>query len=388
MARLSATIAFALLSVADAANPSPFRHGKHARAGAPSFNTDLIKQNAISITNQSWEYGALTQAVIELETPELSVFSFAPFPPRTLLHAVPDAVWNVITPILDAEQPDAFAFIDGAGAAGDPSAIGPAVLLANTVAKNKTWAYDVQKQLNHLLYDVPHSPEGAISQRESEVQYWADAVYMMPPFLAYWGAITGGKNGTEQLKNAHLQCKLYREALFDADESLWHHIEGGSWQLHSLWATGNAWAAMGMVRVLATIRGSHAAWELKSEQQDLIDWVNEILKGSYKYQTSNGTIFNDINLPENQTFADAAGNSLITAAAYRLAAITGDKTYIPNAEASYELVSQSVDEEGWLNHAVNPLTFDTPLTGDIRSPEGQSFVLSLVAARKAYYQTL
>ena len=56
--------------------------------------------------------------------------------------------------------------------------------------------------------------------------------------LAYWGAFTGGANGTEQLKNAHLQCKLYREALFDADVSLWRHIAGGSWQLNNHWATG------------------------------------------------------------------------------------------------------------------------------------------------------
>ncbi|VDB88651.1 unnamed protein product [Peniophora sp. CBMAI 1063] len=390
MARLYAAF-LALYTVADVtlAKPSPFgKHAQHARAGAPYINTDLVAQNAIAITNQSWEYGALTQALIELEAPALSVFSLSPFPPLTLVNPIPDAVWDIITPILDAEQPDDFAFIDGAGAAGDPSSIGPAVILANTVANNKTWDDDVEKQLNHLLYDVPHSDEGAISQREDEVQYWADAVYMMPPFLAYWGAMTGGANGTEQLKNAHLQCKLYREALFDADASLWRHIAGGSWQLNNHWATGNAWAAFGIVRVLATIQASDAADELQSEQQDLIDWVNEILKGSYQYQTSNGTIFNDIDLPEDQTFADSAGTALITAAAYRLAAITGDKTYIKNAETSYEFVANSIDGDGWLNHAVNPLTFNTPLTGDIRSPEGQSFVLSLVAARKAYYLTL
>ena len=71
-----------------------------------------------------------------------------------------------------------------------------------------------------------------------------------------------------------------------------------------------------------------------------------------------------------------------------MAAITKDKTYISNAELSYELVANSIDSDGWLHDAVNPLTFNTPLTGDIRSPEGQSFVLSLVAARKAYWQSL
>ena len=109
-------------------------------------------------------------------------------------------------------------------------------------------------------------------------------MYMLPPFLAYYGAVLGGDNETALLKNAHLQCKLYREALFDEDVSLWRHIAGGSWQLNDHWATGNAWAAGGMTRVLATIQASSVADELKSEQQDLIDWVNEILAGSYAYQ--------------------------------------------------------------------------------------------------------
>lgn len=73
---------------------------------------------------------------------------------------------------MDAEQPGDVVFIDGAGAAGDPAAVGMAAILANSVADNETWAEDIEKQLNHLLYDVPHSEEGAISQREDEVQYW------------------------------------------------------------------------------------------------------------------------------------------------------------------------------------------------------------------------
>ena len=54
-------------------------------------------------------------------------------------------------------------------------------------------------------------------------------------------------------------------------------------------------------------------------------------------------------------------------------------------ELAYNLVAESIDDEGWLFNAVNPLTFNTPLTGDIRSPEGQSFVLALVAARNDYW---
>jgi hypothetical protein len=384
MAPSPTTLFFVCLSIASAA----LAHPRGRRGLFPHINTDLVAQNAISVTNQSWEYGALMEAIIELDAPSLSVFASKPFPPPTGKTPVPDIVCSIVTEILDNEQPGDVVFIDGAGAAGDPASIGVGAILCNTVAENQTWTDDIQKQLNHLLYEVPHSAEGAISQRESEVQYWADYMYMVPPFLAYYGAYVGGENGTAQLKNAHLQSKLYREALFDADVSLWRHIGGGSWQLNDHWATGNAWAAMGMMRVLATIQASEVADEMQSEQQDLINWVNEILKGAYAFQTLNGTLFNDIDLPEDKTFADSAGTALLTAAAYRLAAITKDLTYIPNAELAYSLVLKSVNSDGWLTNAVNPLTFNTPLTGTIRSPEGQSFVLSLVASRKAYYESL
>lgn len=62
---------------------------------------------------------------------------------------------------------------------------------------------------------------------------------MVPPFLAYYGAVLGGDNKTALLQDAHLQLKLYREALFDSNVSLWRHITGGSWQLEDHWATGN-----------------------------------------------------------------------------------------------------------------------------------------------------
>ena len=65
----------------------------------------------------------------------------------------------------------------------------------------------------------------------------ADFVYMVPPFLAYYGMLQGGSEGADLLKEAFLQCKLYRQYL--ADESgLWKHIILGSWSDLDHWGTG------------------------------------------------------------------------------------------------------------------------------------------------------
>lgn len=65
----------------------------------------------------------------------------------------------------------------------------------------------------------------------------ADFVYMVPPFIAYYGALQGGKNGQDLMQIAYDQCRLYRDALSD-DSGLWKHVELGTWQDNTHWGTG------------------------------------------------------------------------------------------------------------------------------------------------------
>ena len=73
----------------------------------------------------------------------------------------------------------------------------------------------------------------------------------------------------------------------------------------------NGWDALGMVRTLATIQASEHADELQSEQTDLINWVDEILNGSWAWQKANGTLYNTI---DGDDFADTSGTAAIAAA--------------------------------------------------------------------------
>ena len=159
--------------------------------------------------------------------------------------------------------------------------IGNAVLLANWTRTNLSdtrFADAAKDQLDFLLNVAPRSAAGAISQRESEVQLWcapdslgsciltfrsltdfvrlsgrvnrADFVYMAPPFIAYYGALQRGAEGTKLLQLAYDQCRLYRDVLFDADKSLWRHVELGSWSDDHLWGTGASSFTVVFVRAL------------------------------------------------------------------------------------------------------------------------------------------
>lgn len=60
---------------------------------------------------------------------------------------------------------------------------------------------------------------------------------MVPPFIAYFGALEGGYGARALLQVAYNQCRLYRDALRD-DSGLWRHIALGKWQDDAHWGTG------------------------------------------------------------------------------------------------------------------------------------------------------
>ena len=157
---------------------------------------------------------------------------------------------------------------------------------------------------------------------------------MAPPFIAYFGAYDQTDTKTTLLQTAYDQCRLYRNYLQDSKTKLWKHIALGSWQDNQLWATGNGWAAAGMVRVLGTIHSSSVSADFLDQQQDLLNWTEEIVKASWQYQvrtqsypsnlsvayirpqTSAGALRNVIN--DNSTFEDSASTALIASATFRL----------------------------------------------------------------------
>jgi hypothetical protein len=251
---------------------------------------------------------------------------------------------------------------------------------------------------------------------------------MAPPFIAYFGALQNGDGGQALLQIAYDQIRLYREALFDANVSLWRHVAMGSWKDSGHWATGtqavifscellgksrrlrfdtgNGWAAAGAMRVLATIKYSSFTSVMQSQQGNLTQWVDEILTGVWYYQVryrncgasqlrthpriarryypqqSNGTLLNYVD--QSDSFADSASTALLAATTLRYSLITSDTKHDAAALRALELVWNSIDEDGWLLNTVNPEDWTTPISNGSHSPEGQSFVLLLAAAWAVY----
>ena len=135
----------------------------------------------------------------------------------------------------------------------------------------------------------------------------ADFTYMVPPFIAYYGALKGGKEGKALIQDAYNQINLYHDGLYDANVSLWRHQANGTNPDSGHWATGepvlkrtlsihmvltyidivgNAWAAAGMLRVMDTINNACDAEDFALERNNLIHWIYEVLDGVWKHQVS------------------------------------------------------------------------------------------------------
>lgn len=118
----------------------------------------------------------------------------------------------------------------------------------------------------------------------------------VPPTLAYYGAVMGDET---ILLQAYTQCALYRSHLRDPASKLWKHIVMGDSSDAGLWGTGactrpsarrgadsdfvagNAWAASGMARVLATMQNGPAPENYTSQIADLAGWTNEIISAAF-----------------------------------------------------------------------------------------------------------
>lgn len=280
------------------------------------------------------------------------------------------------------------------GAAGDPASLGvSAVLIGQTQPEYLSAA---ERQINHLLNSVPRWGNGAISHRESNVELWADFIYMVPPTLAYWAVQT---NNSTLLDIAIQQCNLYHNVLsVPANEGgdynpwnaagLWHHIIGppdGN-NDNGIWSTGNAWAAAGMSRVLATAKNSR----LKANNlllKRLVDSIKGILDGAIALDSAEPDQLLLRNYLNDTTwFAELAGTTLLAATAYRAAqlesAIFGEK-YTDWADEKREAVTTMIGSDGLLAPVVNPLNWNdrTPAT---KSPEAQSFAILLFSAYRDF----
>jgi rhamnogalacturonyl hydrolase YesR len=207
---------------------------------------------------------------------------------------------------------------------------------------------------------------------------------MGPPYMAYLGVVT---EDMDLLQEMIRQCELYCELLV-TETGVWRHVAnapgvGDVKTDNGAWCTGNAWAAAGMVRCLATLRKSRYAAESIADQNSLVKMTADILDGTMKADTHTSGLLRNY-LDDESWFGEVAGTALMAATAFRIAVLEPPRfgqEYTDWAIKKMEAVWRHIDREtGVVAPVVNSLKEGqrTPLDGV--NPEGQAFVVLLFAA--------
>ncbi|KAH9477640.1 hypothetical protein JR316_0009866 [Psilocybe cubensis] len=358
---------------------------------SPGFDIKKVAAQALALPTHSWEYGTASEALLELYNPHLTVFGATPFP-------VPALNVSAVVGLDYAAQKVRFgtgysALFKDDGAAGDPASLGVSAVMLGKV--NSTFAWAANQTVTGLLADVPRYSNGAISHRFSVAELWADNVYMVPPFLAYYAA---DKGDNALLQEAVRQLSLYRQVLqpnaTTGPNGLWMHIIGPESQDTGYWATGNAWAAAGISRVLATVIKApgvtNEVWRQQAITQ-LTAYIKEIIDAAMVAPLDNGLIRNyvgDVSGGGNG-FGEISGTSLLAATVYRMAVMQSTIftrryiTWADNLRAA--IAGRDVNENphitstGIATPAVNPLWWKDTNPFTKGSPEGQAFVVMMYA---------
>jgi rhamnogalacturonyl hydrolase YesR len=147
---------------------------------------------------------------------------------------------------------------------------------------------------------------------------------MVPPFYAYYGVLTNNEN---IVREAARQCQLYDD-LLNTPSGLWRHtltidehVPGERTEDDpGLWSTSNGWAALGMARVVATMRKSQFNTRTEGEQWALIEIIERIVRRACQRDRDELGLLSNY-LDDETSWGEVAGTSLLAAAVLRMALI-------------------------------------------------------------------
>ncbi|KAH9814594.1 hypothetical protein DFH28DRAFT_1027724 [Melampsora americana] len=356
-------------------------------------------------THNSWEYGTATQVILERFYPSLSVYSTSnKIPLKPSPNIIPNEIFDIIDPIMTSRKLSSAARpIIPDVSLGDPAGLGVAMIVAGMTVnlrsiseqkfQGQEYGEAAQQQLDYLFQSKFKGTHGEFSQRESELQLWSEVMYMIPPFIAYYGAQT---LNITLLQLAYDQIRLYRTAMQDPVTKTWRHILFGDQaaQDPGLWSTGNGWVAAGLMRVFATmqnIRDDSLRSETVAWQVEIISWVLEIINGGFQFQSTASWLLPNYFAANTSTYDDVSGTALLASAAYRLVSLkpsTASKLPMDSIDrARIQILHKHVDlKTGIVSPVVNPqnMTGPIPLKSTEVSAEAQAVVLLMISGWEAY----
>lgn len=303
------------------------------------MNKEKLQKVAIALLamqRHSWEQGTAMQAFWEMGEKEI-VTAMAY---EAVYRAMPDGRTATIGVTDGVTDPCATGeALEGAALyTGDP-------VLRRGADALRTW----------ILEKAPRNSQGLVYHLTGSHAFWADSIYMVPPYLATigeWDRAMDSLNG-------------YWEALFDPEAGLLCHMwdeDLGTFSDPNHWGTGNGWALAALARMIPRAP--------ERDRACLIGRARALLDAVLSHMEPDGS-FHDI-LDDRASFREINLSQMTAYTIYR--GMTDgwlDPEYEGQAVTMRQCADQATDSWGIVHQVCGAPTFDRPG----QSPEAQAFAL-------------
>lgn len=296
-----------------------------------------VKSMLLAMQRNPWEQGVCAQAFLE-NGDEILTIQLA----REAVHRqAADG-----RPAMLAEAP----------AVTDPVSCGEALLFAARKTGDPLFL-DALGAMNTWIDErAPRSEQGILYHMVGSREFWADSLYMLPPYLAAAG----------QYQAAMQQFNGYWQALFLPEKGLLaHRYDEGKKRLirADTWGVGNGWALAGMARMLGSLPQEQllCKQELRAKAVALLDTA-------LTFQRSDG-LFHDV-IDNPATFVDTGFAQMAAYTIFR-GCREGwlDHSYLAPARQMRAAARKKVDRYGMVNDVCGSPDF----AAAGQAPEGQAF---------------
>lgn len=303
-----------------------------------------VKKALLSMQRYSWEQGVAMQAFFEAGDKDV------------VLTLAKEAAYRSL-------EDGRAAVIGTKDAVTDSCSVGEAMLWAAEYTKDQELQESVRSLLEWALVKAPRNKQGIVYHLMDRHEFWADSMFMLPPFLAAAGYYEEAVNNLDG----------YWESLFDTKAGLLCHKwddDGKKYTRDAHWGVGNGWALAGMARVIGILPGRMA-----EARERLIGREMLVIENIFRYQRDDG-LFHDI-IDEPGTFVET---NLAQMLGYTIYKGLIDKWMEPKwrekADGLRLAAESKVDDFGFVRGVCGAPSFDKPGI----APEGNAFYILMESA--------
>jgi unsaturated rhamnogalacturonyl hydrolase len=230
----------------------------------------------------------------------------------------------------------------------DPAALGYPVLEFYDRTGDEAYLEAAERQYDYLAEEAQRTADGGIGHHRGKVELWVDAVYMLSPFLARYGAVA---DEPAAIDDAARQILVQTKYLRDPHTGLYRHEwreQPNVFPEDTFWSRGNGWVAAGILDALEYVPEDH------DDRDELVEIFTDLCAAVRPLQDASGYWHNI--LDDDQSALETSG-TLMFAYAFREGIDRGlldESEYDQAATDALEVTKGVVGDDGAVNRVVGP----------------------------------